>query len=101
MVILIWLTWHANFEDVIRAENHWLASAVCIQAIAVIYTVWQFSESKKIANYHEKDRLYFELRKIAIDRPFLQNPPGKENGTSYTPEQKDCYHVYAEMIFTL
>ena len=69
------------------------AAAVGI-VFTLFYSVWSFSRTLRDAYYAELDRVYFDLLKIALERPYLLEP-----ATLSDPAKQREYDAYAFMVW--
>lgn len=79
----------------------WAKAQVIAEALAAIgivvtlfYSLWSFSRSLRDSYYAELDRVYFELLKIALERPYLI-----DFVTTPDPGRQREYDVYAFMVW--
>lgn len=87
--------------DVIHSDIFWTAVGAVAQGIAsimaiaaLLYSMITFRNTLKISHYTELDRMYFDLLKVALERPHLIN--------SVVPRNKDAqreYEIYAYMTW--
>ncbi|HSG60700.1 MAG TPA: hypothetical protein VLA24_04625 [Pseudomonadales bacterium] len=68
--------------------------ASVLSVVAVIYSMTTFKKSLTTSHYSELDNMYFELLKIAIEKPHLTMP-----NTPRTQEQQAEYDIYAFMVW--
>ena len=72
--------------------------AEIVVAIGVVFTLfyslWSFTRTLRDGYYAELDRVYFELLKIALERPHLLDP-----ATSSDPARQREYDAYAFMVW--
>lgn len=72
--------------------------AEIIVAIGVLftlfYTMWSFTRALRDGYYAELDRVYSELLRIALERPYLLDYP-----TSPDPSRQREYDAYAFMVW--
>ncbi|MEK7321599.1 MAG: hypothetical protein AABZ84_00795 [Pseudomonadota bacterium] len=81
-----------NFWDAVAAIAQGLASIMAIAALIISMT--SFKQSLKTSHYTELDRMYFDLLKIALERPHVTNP-----NADRTEGQKLEYEIYAYMVW--
>jgi hypothetical protein len=62
--------------------------------LTLFYTVWSFRTSLRDSYYAELDRVYFELLKLGLERPYLLEFP-----RSPDPEKAREYDTYAFMVW--
>ncbi len=81
--------------------NEWTKIQVIVEGIAAVgimltllYSLWSFTRSMRASYYTELDRMYFDLLKIAMDRPYLLTFAASPND-----EQQREYDVYAFMVW--
>lgn len=81
----------------------WAAFGVLAQGIAsimaiaaLIYSMTSFTKSLRTSNYTELDSMYFELLRIALDKPHLINPAA---AATRSEEQRLEYDTYAFMVW--
>lgn len=79
----------------------WTAIAAVAQGFAsilaiatLLYTITSFRKSLETSHYTELDRMYFDLLRVAWERPELTNPESLQ-----TAEQKAKYDIYAFMVW--
>ncbi|HEV2963816.1 MAG TPA: hypothetical protein VG649_18455 [Candidatus Angelobacter sp.] len=84
-----------------QAVNEWTKVQVIVEAVAAVgiiltllYSLWSFTRSLRAGYYTELDRMYFDLLKIAMDRPYLLNFAASPND-----QQQREYEIYAFMIW--
>jgi hypothetical protein len=65
-----------------------------LTAAAVAYSFITFKRSLKALHYAELDKMYFEILRTAIDKPYLRAPGGK-----HTTEQAAEYDIYAYVVW--
>jgi hypothetical protein len=82
-------------------SSGWTKAQVISEAVAAIgivftlfYSLWSFSRTLRDSSYAELDRMYFELLKIAIERPYLM-----DTAAATDPTKQREYEVYAFMIW--
>lgn len=68
--------------------------ASVLSVVAVIYSMTTFKKSLATSHYSELDSMYFELLKIAIDKPHLAM-----GDIARSPEQRSEYDIYAFMMW--
>src|SRR5215472_1865286 len=69
------------------------AAAIGI-VFTLFYSVWSFTRTLRDSYYAELDRVYFELLKIAIERPYLM-----DFATAPDPNKQREYDAYAFMVW--
>lgn len=69
------------------------AAAVGI-VFTLFYTAWSFTRALSDGYYAELDRVYFELLKIALERPWLLDFPATSD-----PSRQREYDAYAFMVW--
>jgi len=81
--------------------NEWTKIQVIVEGIAAVgimltllYSLWSFTRSMRASYYTELDRMYFDLLKIAMDRPYLLKFAASPN-----EQQQHEYDVYAFMVW--
>jgi hypothetical protein len=81
--------------------NGWTKAQVIAEAAAAIgivvtlfYSVWSFTRTLRDGYYAELDRVYFELLKIALERPYLIDFPATPD-----PKKQREYDAYAFMVW--
>ena len=62
--------------------------------LTLFFTLWSFAKSVRASYYAELDRMYFDLLKMAIERPYLL-----EAGAASDPVRQREYELYAFMIW--
>lgn len=67
---------------------------IILQKSGLDKAIDDFEESSRLMHYGELDTIYFELLKIAIDRPYLRDP-----GDTRRKENKIEYDTYAYMTW--
>lgn len=79
----------------------WAALGVIFQGIAsilsilaLIYSMTRFRQSLRSAYYTELDSMYFDVLKVAQDKPYLYNPRA-----AYSGNKKAEYDIYAFMVY--
>jgi hypothetical protein len=84
-----------------QAVNEWTKVQVIVEAVAAVgiiltllYSLWSFTRSLRAGFYTELDRMYFDLLKIAMDRPYLLNFAASPND-----QQQREYEIYAFMVW--
>src|SRR5215475_12603094 len=60
----------------------------------LFYTIWSFRTTLRDSYYAELDRVYFDLLKLALERPYLIEFP-----KSPDPEKAREYDAYAYMVW--
>ncbi len=78
----------------------WTKAGVFAQALGSVgiiltlfYSAWTFATSLRESYYAELDRVYFELLKMVLERPYLLSPP-------HDDELKGAeYEAYAFMVW--
>jgi hypothetical protein len=79
----------------------WIQAGVIAQALGsmgiiltLCYSAWTFSTTLREGHYAELDRVYFELLKIGLERPYLlASPPPTD------PNKAKEYDAYAFMVW--
>jgi hypothetical protein len=69
-------------------------SASILGLVALIYSVHAFRKSLKTLHYSELDRMYFDLLRLAVEKPHLRDPHADR-----TPRQQQEYDSYAFMVW--
>ena len=69
------------------------AAAIGI-VFTLFYSVWSFTRALRDSYYSELDRVYFELLKIALERPWLLDFPATAD-----PGRQREYDAYAFMVW--
>ncbi|HEV2991864.1 MAG TPA: hypothetical protein VG759_25735 [Candidatus Angelobacter sp.] len=89
-----------GFQNV-PAVNEWTKVQVIVEAVAsvgiiltLLYSLWSFTRSLRASYYAELDRMYFDLLKIAMDRPYLLTFSASPND-----QQRPEYEIYAFMVW--
>jgi hypothetical protein len=89
-----------GFQSV-PAVNEWTKVQVIVEAVAsvgiiltLLYSLWSFTRSLRASYYAELDRMYFDLLKIAMDRPYLLTFSASPND-----QQRPEYEIYAFMVW--
>ena len=84
-----------------QAVSVWTEIQAVAEAAAAIgivftlfYSVWSFTRALRDGYYAELDRVYFELLKIALERPYLLDFP-----TTADPSRQREYDAYAFMVW--
>jgi|SRR5437588_12130067 len=84
-----------------ESVNGWIKAEVIGEVTAAIgivltlfFTLWSFAKSVRASYYAELDRMYFDLLKMAIERPYLL-----EAGAASDPVRQREYELYAFMIW--
>jgi hypothetical protein len=79
----------------------WTAAGVIATALGSIgiictlfYSAWTFAKTLREGYYVELDRVYFELLKIGLERPYLLTPPPPAD-----PTRAKEYEAYAFMVW--
>jgi hypothetical protein len=79
----------------------WTKAQVIAEGVAAIgivvtlfYTLWSFTRSLRDGYYAELDRVYFELLKITLERPYLIDFPAAPD-----PSKQREYDAYAFMVW--
>tara|TARA_B100000513_G_scaffold162238_1_gene79016 strand:+ start:95 stop:541 length:447 start_codon:yes stop_codon:yes gene_type:complete len=67
---------------------------VTLAAIALLYSMTSFKQTLKFIHYDDIDKNYFELLKIAFDKPFVRTPEAIT-----APEEMKQYGLYAFMMW--
>ena len=62
--------------------------------VALIYSMTTFRKSLQTSNYTELDSMYFDLLKVALEKPHLNNPMAARSD-----DQKIEYDIYAFMVW--
>jgi hypothetical protein len=74
------------------------AIAESVAAIGIVFTLfyslWSFTKSLRDSYYAELDRVYFELLRIALERPYLL-----DFATAPDPTKQREYDAYAFMVW--
>src|SRR5262250_3312931 len=74
------------------------AVAEALAAVGIVFTLfyslWSFTRTLRDGYYAELDRVYFELLKIALERPYLLDP-----ATASDPARQREYDAYAFMVW--
>src|SRR5215469_15362436 len=84
-----------------QTVSRWIEVQAIAEAAAALgivftlfYSVWSFTTAIRDGYYAELDRVYFELLKIALERPYLLDFP-----TSPDPNKQREYDAYAFMVW--
>lgn len=84
-----------------QALNTWAqvqAVAETVAAVGIVFTlfysIWSFTRALRDGYYAELDRVYFELLKIALERPYLLEFPATPD-----PSKQREYDAYAFMVW--
>lgn len=84
-----------------QAVNTWTKVEVIAEIVVAIgvlftllYSLWTFTKTLRDGYYAELDRVYFELLKITLERPYLLDP-----ATSSDPARRREYDAYAFMVW--
>lgn len=84
-----------------QAVNTWTKVEVIAEIVVAIgvlftlfYSLWSFTRTLRDGYYAELDRVYFELLKITLERPYLLDP-----ATSSDPTRQREYDAYAFMVW--
>jgi len=83
---------YSNMWTALGALSQGLASIMAIAAL--FYSMTTFRKSLQTSHYTELDAIYFDLLKIALEKPHLDKPVSKR-----TDKQKVEYDIYAFMIW--
>ena len=85
----------------VEAVNGWTKAEVIGEVTAAIgivltlfFTLWTWAKSVRAGYYAELDRMYFDLLKIAMERPYLLDP-----GPAPDPGRLREYDLYAFMMW--
>ena len=70
------------------------ATAAVGIVFTLFYSVWSFTTALRDSYYAELDRIYFELLKIGLERPYLVN-----FATIPEPGKQQEYDMYAFMVW--
>lgn len=70
-----------------------IVTAISI-VITLFYSLWSFTRTLRDGYYAELDRVYFELLKIALERPYLIDFPAAPD-----PGRQREYDAYAFMVW--
>ena len=62
--------------------------------LTLFYTIWSFRTTLRDSYYAEIDRVYFELLKLGLERPYLVDFP-----KAHDPEKAREYDMYAFMVW--
>jgi hypothetical protein len=83
------------------ALTAWTKAQVIAEAVAAIgivftlfYSLWSFTRALRDGYYAELDRVYFELLKIALERPHLM-----DFAAAPDPDKQREYDAYAFMVW--
>ena len=88
----------ATEADIVTAWTKAEVVATALGSIGIVltlfYSAWSFRTTLREGNYAELDRVYFELLKIGLERPYLRAslPPGD-------PARASEYEAYAFMVW--
>lgn len=84
-----------------QALSNWTKVQVVAEIVVAIgvvftlfYSMWSFTRALRDGYYAELEREYFELLKIALERPYLLDFP-----TSPDPSKQREYDAYAFMVW--
>ncbi len=84
-----------------QVVNEWTKVQVIVEGLAAVgiiltllYSLWSFTRSLRASYYAELDRMYFDLLKIAMERPYLLN-----FAEASDQQQQQEYEIYAFMIW--
>jgi hypothetical protein len=84
-----------------QVVTEWTKVQVVVEALAAVgiiltlfYSLWSFTRSLRASYYAELDRMYFDLLKIAMERPYLLNCAALPND-----QQQREYEIYAFMVW--
>ena len=87
-------------EDV-QTVAPWTKAQVIVEGLAAVgvvltlsYYLWSFTKSIRASYYAELDRIYFDLLKIALERPYLLSFPESPDA-----QKQREYDIYAFMIW--
>ncbi|HLJ29967.1 MAG TPA: hypothetical protein VKY85_24885 [Candidatus Angelobacter sp.] len=85
----------------LESVSRWTQAQVIAEAVAAIgivitlfYSLWSFTRTLRDSYYAELDRVYFELLKIAMERPYLIDFPAAPD-----PNKQREYDAYAFMVW--
>jgi len=70
------------------------ATAAVGIVFTLFYSVWSFTRTLRDSYYAELDRIYFELLKIALERPYLADFAARPD-----PNMQGEYNAYAFMVW--
>lgn len=84
-----------------QALSTWTKVQVIAEIVVAIgvmftlfYSMWSFTRALRDGYYAELDRVYFELLKLALERPYLLDPTALSD-----PSQQREYDAYAFMVW--
>jgi hypothetical protein len=84
-----------------ESMNAWTQAEVVAESVGAIaivftlfYSVWSFRTTLRDSYYAELDRVYFELLKIGLERPYLLDDPRSLDGARVRE-----YDAYAFMVW--
>src|SRR5258708_12502223 len=88
----------ATEADIVTAWNKAEVVATALGSIGIVltlfYSAWSFRTTLREGYYAELDRVYFELLKIGLERPYLRASPPPA-----APPRPTEYEAYAFMVW--
>lgn len=84
-----------------QSVSGWVKAQVVAEVVVAVgvlftlfYSLWSFTRTLRDSYYAELDRVYFELLKIALERPYLL-----DFSTAPDPGKQREYDAYAFMVW--